>query len=217
MWCPHEWGQGYKLVFWRLVFFFLQIPYSKKYWFFFFSSSNSSLYMLFSCVPVPLEFRFFIYYKILSIVPCAIACPPWLSLLYTVVCIRVQSLPSCLTLCNPIDCSPLGSSVHGSLQPRILGRVAISSSRGSFPPKNQTRIISYVSCMISVFWMLSFKPTFSLPSFILIKRLFSSSSFSAVRLMLSAYLRLLIFLRAVLIPACNSSSPAFHMMYSAHK
>ena len=38
---------------------------------------------------------------------------------------------ACLTLCNPMDCSPLGSSVHGILQARILEWVAISSSRGS--------------------------------------------------------------------------------------
>ena len=44
------------------------------------------------------------------------------------------------------------------------------------------------------FLMLSFKPTFSLSSFIFIKRLFSSSSLSAIRVMSSAYLRLLIFL-----------------------
>ena len=48
--------------------------------------------------------------------------------------------------------------------------------------------------MIFVFWMLSFKPTFSLSSFTFIKRLFSSSSLSAIRVVLSAYLRLLIFL-----------------------
>ena len=54
----------------------------------------------------------------------------------------------------------------------------------------------------------SFKPTFSLSSFI--KRLFSSSSLSAIRVVPSAYLRLLIFLLAVLIPACTLSSQAFH-------
>ena len=48
--------------------------------------------------------------------------------------------------------------------------------------------------MILVFWKLSFKPVFSLSSFTLIKRLFSSSSFSAIRVVLSAHLRLLIFL-----------------------
>ena len=69
--------------------------------------------------------------------------------------------------------------------------------------------------MIFVFWMLSFKPTFSLSTFTFIKRLFSSSSLSPIRVVLSAYLRLLIFLPAILIPACASSSPAFLMMYSA--
>ena len=71
--------------------------------------------------------------------------------------------------------------------------------------------------MILVFWMLSFKPTFSLSSFTSIKRLFSSSSLSAIRVVSSAYLRLLIFLLAILIPACASSSPAFLMIYSAYK
>ena len=70
--------------------------------------------------------------------------------------------------------------------------------------------------MIFVFWMLSFKPTFSLSSFIFIKRLFSSS-LSAIRVVLSANLRLLILFQAILIPACASSSLVFHMMYSAYK
>ena len=65
--------------------------------------------------------------------------------------------------------------------------------------------------------MLSFKPAFSLSSFTFIKRLFSSSSLSAIRVVSSAYLRLLIFLPAILIPACGSSSLAFHIMYSAYK
>ena len=52
--------------------------------------------------------------------------------------------------------------------------------------------------MILVFWMLSFKPTFSLSSFTFIKRLFSSSSLSAKRVVSSAYLRLLIYLPAVI-------------------
>ena len=71
--------------------------------------------------------------------------------------------------------------------------------------------------MILVFWMLSFKPTFSLTSFTFIKRLFSSSSLSTIRMVSSAYIRLLIFLPAILIPAYASSSPAFLMMYSAYK
>ena len=49
------------------------------------------------------------------------------------------------------------------------------------------------------------------------KRLFSSSSLSAMRMVSSAYLRLLIFLLAIFILACASSSPAFHMKYPAYK
>ena len=71
--------------------------------------------------------------------------------------------------------------------------------------------------MIFVFWMLSFKPTFWLSSFTFIKRLLNSSSLSAIRVVSSAYLRLLIFLLAILIPACASSSPAFCRMYFAYK
>ena len=58
--------------------------------------------------------------------------------------------------------------------------------------------------MIFIFWMLSFKPTFSLSSCTFIKRLFSSSSLSAIRVVSSAYLMSLIILPAILIPACAS-------------
>ena len=70
--------------------------------------------------------------------------------------------------------------------------------------------------MIFVFWMLSLKPDFSLSSLTFIKRLFSPS-LSAIRVVSSAYLRFLIFLPTILIPACVSSSPVFHMMYCACK
>ena len=72
-----------------------------------------------------------------------------------------------------------------------------------------------VHTMILVF-NAEFQAIFSLSSFILIKRLFSSSSLSAIRVASSAYLRLLIFLLAILIPACDLPSPEFHMMYSAY-
>ena len=65
--------------------------------------------------------------------------------------------------------------------------------------------------MILVFEMLNFKSAFYSPF------LFNSSSLSAISVVSSAYLRLLIFLLAVLIPACASSSPTFYMMYSAYK
>ena len=66
------------------------------------------------------------------------------------------------------------------------------------------------------FWMLSFNSVFSLSSFTLIKRL-CSSLLSAIRVVSSAYLRLLIFLLAILILAWASSSLAFCMMYPAQK
>ena len=66
------------------------------------------------------------------------------------------------------------------------------------------------------FRMLSLKPTFSLSSFTFIKRLLSSL-LSAIRVVSSAYLRLLIFLPTIQISARASSSPAFLMMYSAYK
>ena len=71
--------------------------------------------------------------------------------------------------------------------------------------------------MIFVFLILSFQLAFSLSSIALIKRPFSSSSLSAIRVISSAYLRLLIFLPVILSPACNSSSPAFYMICSANK
>ena len=67
------------------------------------------------------------------------------------------------------------------------------------------------------FLNVKFKPDGSLSYFTFIKRFFSSSLLSAIRLVSSAYLRLLIFLPEILIPACASSSPVFLMMYSAYK
>ena len=68
-----------------------------------------------------------------------------------------------------------------------------------------------------VFWMLSFKPTFSLSSFTFIKKLLSFSSLSAIRMVSSVYLRLLIFFPAILISTCTSSSLAFHTAYKLNK
>ena len=53
-------------------------------------------------------------------------------------CMHAKLLQSCPTLCNPMDYSPPGSSVHGILQARILEWVAISLSRGSSPSRDQT-------------------------------------------------------------------------------
>ena len=48
----------------------------------------------------------------------------------------------CLTLCDPMDCSPLGSSVHWITQARILEWVVISFSRGSSPPRGRIHVFS---------------------------------------------------------------------------
>ena len=96
------------------------------------------------------------------------------------------------------------------------------------PPKIKSATVSTVSpsichevmrpdVRILVFWMLSFKPIFFTLLFHFHQEVLSSSSLSAIRVVSSTYLRLLIFLLAILIPACGSSSPAFLMMYSAYK
>ena len=59
-------------------------------------------------------------------------------------CVLVAQL--CLTLCDLMDCSPPGSSVCGIPQATILEWVAMSSSRGSSPPRDQTNV-SYISCI----------------------------------------------------------------------
>ena len=58
---------------------------------------------------------------------------------------HAKSLQSCPTLCNPMDCCPLGSSVHVILKARVLEWVVMPSSKGSSQPRNQTDV-SYVSC-----------------------------------------------------------------------
>ena len=64
------------------------------------------------------------------------------------------SLQSCLTLCHPVDCSPLDFSVHGILHARILEWIARPSSKGSSPPRDQTRI-SYISALAGSFFTTS--------------------------------------------------------------
>ena len=101
-------------------------------------------------------------------------------------------------------CSDFGAKKYKSLTVSILSPSVCHEVMGP-------------DAIILVFRMLSFKPTFSFSSFTFIKRLFNSSSLSAIKLVSFAYLRLLIILPAILIPACASSSPAFLMMCSAYK
>ena len=103
----------------------------------------------------------------------------------------------CQTLCDPTDCRmPFILFLGFSRQEYWSGL--------PFPVTVATSICHEVmgpEAMILVFWMLSVKTPFSLSSFTFIKRLFSSSLLSAIRVVPSAYLRLLMFLPAVLIPA----------------
>ena len=96
------------------------------------------------------------------------------------------------------------------LEPKKITSATVST----FPP-SICHEMTRQDAMIFIFLMLNFKPAFSLSS--LIKRFFSSSSLFATRVVSFAYLRLLIFLPTILIPACESSSLGFHMMYSAYK
>ena len=63
-------------------------------------------------------------------------------------CWGVVCVLSYVWLCDPMDCSPSGCSVHGISQARILEWVAISLSRGSSPPKDQT----HISCIAGRFF-----------------------------------------------------------------
>ena len=152
----------------------------------------------------------------------------------------------CSCLENPRDGRAWWTAVYGIAQSQTqLKRLSSSSSNSSSskglviswlkspsavilkPKKIKSVTISIVSpsifyevmgldAMILVFWMLGFKPTFHCP-LSLSSRGSLISSLSAIRVVSSAYLRLLIFLPAILIPACASSSPEFLMMYSAYK
>ena len=58
---------------------------------------------------------------------------------------------SCPTLCDFMDCGLPGSSVHGILQARILEWVAMPSSRGSSPPREQTQV-SHIAGRFFITW-----------------------------------------------------------------
>ena len=70
----------------------------------------------------------------------------WWSVFWTLLGLFAKMIQSCPIFCNPMDCSPPGSSDHGILQARILEWVAISFSRGSSQPRDRTHV-SYVSCI----------------------------------------------------------------------
>ena len=68
------------------------------------------------------------------------------SLLPSSACMHAKLLQSCVTLCDSMNCSLPGSSVHGILQARLLEWVAMPSFRGSSGPRDSARV-SYVSCI----------------------------------------------------------------------
>ena len=111
--------------------------------------------------------------------------------------------------CLLISCLQLPSAVI--LEPKKIKAITVST----FPSFICHEVMGPYVMIFFFFLMFTFKPAFSFSSFTYIKRLFSSSSLSAIRVVSFAYLRLLIFLPTNLIPACYSSSLAFHMMCSA--
>ena len=123
-----------------------------------------------------------------------------------------KSLQSCPTLCDAIDSSPPGSTVPGILQVRTLTWVAISFSNAwKWKVKSENEVAQLCPTLCDPM-------DCSLPGFSAMG--FSRQEYWSVLPLpspLSAYLRLLIFLLAMLIPAWASSSPAFLMMYSAYK
>ena len=86
---------------------------------------------------------------------------------HAVLCLVTQS---CLTLCDPMDCSPPGSSVRGISQARVLEWVAISSSRGSSPPRGRTCVSCIAGRFFTNVWL-------TLPVFVAVLSLWISLPF----------------------------------------
>ena len=100
------------------------------------------------CFPlrILILFSFILWFSFPPSQPCSSAiqllcyeCPKFL-LAISFIPKKSEVAQSCPTLCDPVDCSPPGSSIHGILQARILEWVAISFSRGSFRPRDQTQV-----------------------------------------------------------------------------
>ena len=87
-----------------------------------------------------------------------------LRFLNVVMCVCVLNRFSRVWLCDPMNCSPIGTSVHGIFPSRILEWVAISSSRGSSRSRDQT-LISCISCIagrLFTCWAIGKPPVLSL-------------------------------------------------------
>ena len=114
-----------------------------------------------------------------------------------------------------ISTSPILSAVPLPFMWTLCSSGIQVSFRGNYATCCCRFVVSLGRYEFKIFLCCHLEP--SLSSFTFIKKLFSSSSLSAIKVVSSAYVKLLIFLPAVLIPACASSSPVFHMMYSVYK
>ena len=98
------------------------------------------------------SFLFFLnfYWNRLALHCCVIFCCTVMWTCHLCLCVLVTQL--CPSLCDPTDCSPPGSSVHGIFQPRLLKCIAISSSMASFWPSGYQTQVSCVSCIAGGFF-----------------------------------------------------------------
>ena len=96
------------------------------------------LIIILSCRP-NLTIRFFFLLRVKVYLHFSFFCSHSKVLLWACMCMCLVA-QSCLTLCDPMDCSPPGSSIHGILQARILEWVAMPCSRRSYQPRDQTTV-----------------------------------------------------------------------------
>ena len=154
-----------------------------------------------------------------AVIICMILEPPkikslTISIISPSICYEVTGLDIGEGNGNPLQCSCLENPRDGGAWWAAVCGVAQSQTRLkqlSSSSSNRT------GCHDLSFLTVEFEANFSLSSSTFIKTLFSSSLLSALKVVSSAYLRLLIFLLAILIPVYASSSLAFLMIYSAYK
>ena len=116
------------------------------------------------------------------------------------VCVPCLVAQSCPTLCDPMDCSPAGSFVHGILQARILDWIAFPFSRGSPQPGDRTQVSRIASGFFTM-WATreaQIKKQLGLPRGDIILNLDSSLTWS-VEMYFTIGLECLMFLQLLLI------------------